>query len=354
MPASDQSIENETRHAIYLNRFAGGLHNEFLPFLDELRKEISARLAMTQTPANQARLNELIKGIKDIQTEIYDSYQSDLFNQLGEFSEHEADFEINSLNDVYQAEYIKPAPEQLIAAANKATLVFPDSNDVILLKPFINNWTKSEIKRVSDIIRTGYAIGDTNSQMARKITGKNGVLDKQARRNNRALVRTATNHISSTARHAVMEQNEDIVIGYEWISTLDSRTTSECRSLDGKEFKLTDKYQPKPPIHIGCRSSTGPIFDPKLGIDRSRGKRGAAGSKGRGQVSAKTNYYTFLKNQSVEFQDDVLGPTRAKLLRDGGLTADEFSRLTVDQKFRPLTLAEMRKKNPLAFDRAGI
>ena len=354
MTASDQSIENETRHAIFLNRFAGGLHNEFLPFLDELRREISARLAIAQTPTNQAKLNELIREVKDIQTEIYNNYQLDLFSQLDEFSEHEAGFEIDSLNDVYQAEYVRPAPEQLIAAANRTPLVFPSSNDVILLKPFIDNWTKSEIKRVSDIIRTGFAIGDTNNQIARKIAGKNGTLDKQARRNNRALVRTVTNHISSTARHAVMEQNDDIIIGYEWISTLDSRTTSECRSLDGKIFNFTDKYQPKPPIHIGCRSSTTPIFDPKLNIDRSRGKRGAAGSKGRGQVSAKTSYYTFLKNQSVEFQNDVLGPTRAKLLRDGGLTAGEFSRLTVDQKFRPLTLDEMRKRNPLAFKKADI
>ena len=46
--------------------------------------------------------------------------------------------------------------------------------------------------------------------------------------------------------------------------------------------------------------------------------------------------------------------TRGKLLRNGGLTADEFANLSVDQKFRPLTLDEMRKRNPLAFEKANL
>ncbi len=54
-----------------------------------------------------------------------------------------------------------------------------------------------------------------------------------------------------------------------------------------------------------------------------------------------------------EFVRDALGIERADLLIDGGLTAKEFSRLTLDEVFRPIPLKELRKKQSLqlAFDR---
>ena len=358
MPALEQSVENEGRHAVFINRFAGGLSNEFLPFLDDLKQQISFELNNAPTITSQRKLNAILSDIRKIQRGIYDEYETSLFQQLDLFASHEGQFEIDSLDDVIQSSTIEiqlPADEQLISAARTKPLIFPDSNDTVLLNPFIKNWSDSEIKRVESIIRTGFATGETNQQISRRITGKNGTLDKQTRRNNRAIVRTATNHVSTEARHATLEQNDDIVIGYEWVSTLDSRTSSQCKSLDGQVFLNKKKgFKPKPPIHPNCRSTTAPVLDQRFMLDDGTGKRGAAGSGGRGQVSADTTYYSFLKNQSKAFQVETLGPTRAKLFRDGGLTAKEFANLTVDQKFRPLTLEELRDKNPMAFDRAGI
>ena len=57
-----------------------------------------------------------------------------------------------------------------------------------------------------------------------------------------------------------------------------------------------------------------------------------------------------LKNQSKEFQVDVLGEKRAKLFRDGNLHLDRFT----DSKGNTLTLDELRKKEPMAFDKAGL
>ena len=210
------------------------------------------------------------------------------------------------------------------------------------------------MRRVSNIITTGFLTGETNAQIARKISGKGGTLDKQTRRNNMMVTRTATTHVSNVARFETMKHNDDVVIGYEWVSTLDSRTTTECRSLDGKIFKWSDSYQPKPPFHVGCRSTTAPVVDQRYNLDEDDARRASRGSSGPKPVKADTTYYSFLKRQSVAFQNDVLGPVRAKLLRDGGLTADEFAKLNVDQKFRPITLDEMRAKNPLAFERADI
>jgi hypothetical protein len=78
------------------------------------------------------------------------------------------------------------------------------------------------------------------------------------------------------------------------------------------------------------------------------------GSDGPKQVSADLTYYEWLKSQSKAFQDEALGPTRAKLFRDGGLSAERFAQLQLDRQFKPITLAKLKELEPLAFERAGI
>jgi len=81
---------------------------------------------------------------------------------------------------------------------------------------------------------------------------------------------------------------------------------------------------------------------------------GATRSSASGYVDGDLTYYEWLKTQPEAFQDSAIGPTRGKLLRDGGLTAEEFARLNLGRNFEPLTLEEMRKLEPTAFQRAGI
>jgi hypothetical protein len=87
------------------------------------------------------------------------------------------------------------------------------------------------------------------------------------------------------------------------------------------------------------------------GDEKGRFSRGEDGAE---YVSSKLEYHGWLKTQSAEFQDDVLGPTRGKLLRDGGLTAERFKELQLDKNFRERTLDELRELEPLAFEKAGI
>lgn len=357
MPALEQSIENETRHAIFVNRFAGGLHREFTPFLNELKKEISFKLNNDPTPTSQRKLNALIRQVASIQRDIYTQYTDDLNGQLDMFIEMEADFEVDNLSDVIEDDIVlkTPSPEQLIVAARSNPLVFPDSNNTVLLKPFIDNWTKSEINRVSSIIRTGYAMGETNQQIAQRIAGKGGTLSKKTKTNNAAIVRTSVNHLSTQAKQMVFDKNDDIVIGYEWVSTLDGRTSDQCKSLSGEIFLNKKRgFKPKPPIHVNCRSTTSPVLSSEYDLDESKGDINSTGSSGKKKVSANTTYYSFLKKQSKAFQDETLGTTKAKLFRDGGMTADQFAKLTVDEKYRPLTLDELKRKAPKVFDKAGV
>jgi hypothetical protein len=86
-----------------------------------------------------------------------------------------------------------------------------------------------------------------------------------------------------------------------------------------------------------------------LSIDEQL-KRQAKGSEGKEQVPFTQTYNSWLKNQSNEFQDEVLGVKKAKLFRQGGLDVRQF----VDQNYKPLTLKQLRSKEPLAFEKAGL
>lgn len=50
---------------------------------------------------------------------------------------------------------------------------------------------------------------------------------------------------------------------YEYLATLDTRTSQICRDMDGKTFKLSEKvvWLNYPPLHCRCRSTTIPYFE---------------------------------------------------------------------------------------------
>jgi SPP1 gp7 family putative phage head morphogenesis protein len=61
---------------------------------------------------------------------------------------------------------------------------------------------------------------------------------------------------------------------YQYVATLDARTSTICQELDGKKFKLKDRETGKnyPPMHPHCRSTTVAVID---GFDMSELERRA-------------------------------------------------------------------------------
>ena len=66
---------------------------------------------------------------------------------------------------------------------------------------------------------------------------------------------------------------------YEYLATLDTRTSQICRDMDGKTFKLSEKvvWINYPPLHCRCRSTTVPYFED----EESYGKRIARDYEGK-------------------------------------------------------------------------
>jgi hypothetical protein len=176
------------------------------------------------------------------------------------------------------------------------------------------------------------------------------------------LVRTSIQAAATEARQMVYSDNKPLLKGVHWIATLDGRTSSTCRSLDGKEFGIDDG--PRPPAHFGCRSVTVPIIKSwaELGFNgteppaplrpfvRSKRKLKDIPKADRAALTGKApedlSYGDWLRKQPTAFQVEVLGPTRAKLFRDGGLPIEKFrdARMTSD-----FTLDELRRWEPEAW-----
>ena len=160
-----------------------------------------------------------------------------------------------------------------------------------------------EIVRVESLVRRATRDGLSIEQVSRQLFNEPGAL-KISRSQARALVRTAVTEFSTQASERVYEENSDVLRGYEYVATLDSRTSAICSSLDGRLFRPGDTYRPMPPQHWNCRSTTVPVVKQfseledvpqfKKNVDVNSATRASI----NGQVAAKTNYDSWLKRQS--------------------------------------------------------
>ena len=346
-------FDSTIRHQVYLERLKSGEVNQFAALLKEIDKDLRTRLTENDlTDFSRKRLEKLLAAVDKSLSTIFDGYYDELAGHLTEIAQYEAGFESRSLSNEVGFETVIPAAKQVHAAVMAAPLSVRGADGGKLLEPFIRDWTHVERKRLVGAIRQGFFEGQTNFQIIQAIRGtkRNNFADgllQTTSRNAEAIVRTSVQHVSSVARFETWKANDDVVTGYRWVSTLDSRTSAQCRSLDGQVFKLGKG--PKPPIHIRCRSTTVAELHERF---KFLGKGRTRAIKGGGKVNANTTYYDWLKNQSAEFQDDVLGKARGQLFRNGGLSAERFAELNLGRNFKPLTLAEMRYKEPLAFKKA--
>lgn len=355
MATPDLLIEAATRNSVLLEGYKQSEIDKLEPFIRRIDAELRERLSRDDlTTYSRARLEELIALIDSLLAAIFGEFTEQLQLDLFALAEYEAGFEAVSLNQVLvNAEALVPTLDAIRTAVRTQPLSVTGPDGGKLLTPFIEDWTRAERNRVAGAIRMGYVQGETNQQIIQRLRGtkaqryNDGIL-AITQRNAQAVVATAVQHVAMTGRLETIKANRELTTGYRWISTLDGRTTPVCRSLDGRVFK-TGKG-PLPPIHIRCRSSIAPEINEKykfLDEDATRASKD-------GQVDANLTYYEWLKRQPAAFQDVVLGPVRARLFRDGGLSAERFAALQLDRQFKPLTLEEMKALEPLAFAKAGI
>ena len=343
------------RHQVYLERVKAGMIKDTAKAIKAVENAVVDILKRVEVASldelSQRQVNTLVRELKQTHLELMGGEVSRLTDELGTLADFTAAWEAASLTNLSKGALQVQAAEA--GAAFKRALAQPIGDQGTLLQPFMKQLSDGTAEKLEGVVRNGWQQGSTINDMVRAIRGtrenkfRDGLTQWSTNQAD-ALVRTAAQHVSEQARQATWATNGDIIKGYEIVATLDNRTTQICRSLDGKRFELGKG--PVPPLHIRCRTTS--VAD--LGDEFAFLREGATRSSENGYVPADQTYYDWIKTEDRSYVKDTLGPTRAKLLLDGGLTPDEFAKLGYNKQFEPLTLNEMMARNAEVFERAGV
>lgn len=247
-----------------------------------------------------------------------------------------------------------PSPNKLVADALKEPFS-GGRNAARTLDDWFRLLEAADQRRIVEALALGISQGESAADMIKRLRGtraagyRNGIL-AAVQANAEALVRTAMSHVHNSAREALWAANDEVIAGLYWVSTLDGRTSAICRARDGqvdmqgglpvpKGHKKLTPPGARPPAHPNCRSVMVAMLDHRGILDRL-GERPYVTFDDVGTLPAKTTYDEFLRRQSIEFQEHVLGKTKAKIFREDGITLDKF----VDRRGRELTIKELQNR----------
>ncbi|MDG0980769.1 MAG: phage minor head protein [Halieaceae bacterium] len=334
MSANDYLLDAGIKHQIYVQRYAGGQVKDLVKYLDDAQAEILRQLKTVKSLAESRTLNRKLNRIVQLQQEGLTKLSAELTAKTMDFAEYEAEFAVRTMNTAAAAAVTLPASEQLRALVTQRPMQLAISGKAgstvqnLTLDQAARQFAGDKASEIRRVIQTGVVEGSTVQSLTRDIVSVTNRHKRQAE----TLVRTSVNHISSEARSAVNQANDDIMKGEEWVSVLDSRTTIGCATLDGKILGFNEP--PFTPRHWGCRSLRVPVLKDEYQEGGLEGTRASI----QGPVSAKRTYSGWLKDQSPEFQDQMLGKERGKLFRSGKIKLDQF----VDQNYNPVSLEQLR------------
>jgi hypothetical protein len=247
--------------------------------------------------------------------------------------------------------------------------------------PLKDWWDKQDFnlqEKFAQQIRLGVVGGETNDDIIRRIRGTatgryvsvelpsgktktvpefSGGVMSASTRDASALVRTAVQSISNQVQVETYKSNEEILLGYGALVTLDGRTTPLCISRSGGAWDFEGNPLPQstrdepfpgpPPWHWGCRSILYPIVKPwEQIIEEQTGKtielRENATPELRasmdGLVAGDLDYEGWLSTKPEDFQRSKLGAGRYELWKAGQLS---LANLT-SQQGQALTLYQLR------------
>jgi len=351
MPSVNEELQDRAiRHALAINGYAKGLSDKIVRLLNnadkDLLEKLAARLVAIKErgfdtgPATTKRLQTLLAELKAINSAVYTDVEAALTDELHQFSAAEAGFQKASIDTALGVELGTGLP----SATRLKAIVTETPIQGSLLSSWVEGMSAGRIQRVEQQIRLGMVASESTDQIVARIRGtkamgyRDGIMDV-SRRSAQSMVRTAVSHVSNVAAQDTWKANAHIVKGWQFLATLDGRTTITCAGLSGQFFPIGEG--PIPPRHIRCRSVSVPVTKSfnELGVDAKELPKGTRASMD-GQVAADTTFADFLKRKGEGFQDQILGPTRAQMWRSGKLKLEDF----IKTDGSVLTLDELRTR----------
>ena len=212
-----------------------------------------------------------------------------------------------------------------LTAQQGASITLPNGQTV---QKAFRGIAESSAQKLDLAVRSGVFSGETLQQISRRLIGRldfdklqkanvkqialaGGELTKLANNQIQTIVRTSVNQVTNQASQAVYAANKKVAPKYEYVATLDSRTSAICQRLDGQTFNYNNG--PTPPQHFNCRSTTVPVVDfdglqkkyPNL--EKPPATQFDTRPSATGRVPQGTTYGNWLLDQDRKLQVKTLG-----------------------------------------------
>jgi len=332
-------IASVIRNTLAVKRMGNGLSRQVDSLLHDLFDDLAAQMQrhgsiisawepLAKPTARTTKIQSILKEFDQTIGGAFSEYKSISADYLKNVFDHQAGFAHDLLQQSLAGFGVDVSPA-LVGPFLAKAIVERNPFMGATMSEWAETMERATIDRVRRQIQLGVMQNETIDDMVRRVRGRaikpgvyRGGVMSTTTREARTIVRTAVTDIAVQAQQATYMANDDITEEYEYLATLDLRTTERCAELDGQRFRYGEG--PLPPQHFNCRSATIPVINwERWGIKAPpEGLRASMD----GPVSAKTNFEGWLKDQPLERQVTVLGKGKAELFRSGQIGLRELIR----------------------------
>lgn len=339
---NDRLASEAIRRRIMLLRYGNQEAQDLIELLRASNPKITAALlegvdglrANNMTPA---RLQALSRLVLSATNSAYTRIIKTLNGDLEVFGKAEVDYQQNLLAGTIPKAvfaYIKTEPKattwQQVAASLSSRAVMGRTVEQWFNKKLPEGLATSLVNGVQNAILQGTPSTEAVSQI------RKGAIWGTHERDLATVTHTAINFVAADARELTRKANADLIKERQWLSTLDNKTSVICITRDRLRYTADTPVEPigheipygagPGKIHFRCRSTETWVVKSyrELGIPVDELSEGTRASM-NGQVPASLNYMQWLNEQaSPRVQEEVLGVTRADMLRAGKFKVTDF------------------------------
>lgn len=361
MPSTNLALQDQAiDHAHDLLRYSVGVVQRMIAVLNRTDASLVAQLSqalmqMERESFTVERLESILSSVRRLNSDAYAAVMQALDPDLRGLARVESFAQLSAYKSAVPSAVQIRFPIAGVSADQVYATALSRPFQGRLLKDWVSGLETNRMTTLRNAVRTGFVEGLTTSDIIKGIRGtralgySDGVLNRP-RHELAAVVQTALSHTAQTARQTMVDANADLVKAVRWLSTLDNKTSPQCRVRDGLKY-TADTHKPighavpwgdgPGRLHFNCRSVSVPVLKSwkELGIDIEEMTPATRASMD-GQVPADTTYAEWFGKQSATRQEEILGPARYQLLRAGKVSYESF----YDDKGRFLTLAQLEAR----------
>lgn len=365
--------------------------------MDTIEEELERKTFTGAASDTVRRLTGIRKKLAAIRREAIASAREEIRREAAELAENDAKWAktvTKKLGSEKEAGKLRDLPERSVNALVDRSIINGRSFD-----QWFQSLSREDAERLEILIQRAVSEGWSIQEVRTAILGTraNGYTDgllETTRKTATNMARTLCSGVANQAKQAFYDANRDVVIGDEWLSTLDGRTCPACGALDRKRWK-PDENHPVPPLHHQCRCVLLPVtpasdyaeesrpaanadfmaearrmYEKKFPRDKYPNKdwdKLAASTRqeyyyraireyeklhGQGsaftQVPGGMTYRDYLEQAPDQLKRDILGKYRYEQYKAGKLKITDFIPPYPDRR---LTVRELKKRDLASFRR---